>query len=188
MKQLILASESARRKKILKDRGIKFKISPSNIDEETFEHLEPVKMVETLSLLKAKKAASKNPNSIILGADTTVVVNNEILSKPKSKADAYQMLKNLSGKTHKVITGFAIIDSSKEKTIVSHTVTYVTFRKITDSEINKYLEKADFMDKAGAYAIQEEGGVFVEQVKGDYLNVVGLPSKVFEYLKEFGVK
>src|SRR3989344_2838781 len=112
MTKLILASQSPRRKQILKDRGFRFKTSPSSIGEEAFEHLEPIKMVETLSLLKAKRVAVKYPKSIILGADTTVVVNKEILNKPKSKADAQKMLRKLSGKTHKVLTGFAIIDSS----------------------------------------------------------------------------
>ena len=187
MKHLIIASSSKRREQILRNHGIKFKISPSNIAEDRFNHLNPIKMVETLSFLKAKKAFEKFPNSIILGADTTVVLGKKILGKPKSSTEAYKMLKSLSGKTHKVITGFTITNSSDGKTLTSHEITKVTFRKLSEEEINNYVGHGEVMDKAGAYAIQEEAGEFVEKIEGDYLNVVGLPSKVFDHLKSFGI-
>ena len=188
MTKLILASQSPRRRQILKDHGIKFKVIPGNIDEESYENLDPVEMVETLSLLKARKIAETNPDSIILAADTTVVLEKKMLSKPKSKDIAIKMLEKLSGMTHIVITGFCILDTKSGKLIISHEKTRVTFKKLEDKDINYYVENYEVMDKAGSYAIQEGAGSFVGKMEGDYLNVVGLPSKVFNYLAKFGIK
>ena len=188
MVKLVLASRSPWRKQILRDHGLKFKVIPSNIDEENYEDLNPVGMVEILSKLKAKKIAKTNPDSVILAADTTVVLVNKILSKPKSKDDARKMLGKLSGNTHKVVTGFTIIDTKSKKIITSYEITKVTFREISLDEIDYYVEHGDVMDKAGSYAIQEGAGSFVNNVEGDYLNVVGLPSSVFKHLAKFGIK
>lgn len=192
MKKLILASKSPRRKKILKDWGFEFtvRVSPfdEELEEEKIKHLSPKQFVQYLALGKAKAAASQNPNSVILTADTTVDLEGESIAKPKDREDARQMLKKLSGKSHFLHTSYVIVDTSTGKTIQKTHTSEIKFRIIDDEEIEEYLKYAKIDDKAGAYAIQEEGGGFVEETKGDYLNIVGLPSKVKDDLIKFGIK
>ena len=137
-------------------------------------------MVEKLSLAKAKLIAKKNPGAIIIGADTTVIFKKEIIGKPKSKADAFRILRLLSGNTHEIVTGFTVIKGSKS--ITKHVISKVKFKKLSNAEIKAYV------DKAGGYGIQEKGGLFMENITGDYFNVVGLPIfAVAQALKQFGV-
>lgn len=177
---LYLASASPRRAQLVKLLGIKdIVISPAHVDETHDGNLAPAEYVEQLALDKAKALLPKLSSSeqgIIIGADTTVVLENAILGKPVDADDAKAMLRRLSGNTHIVYTGVALIDSAtgKEHSFVEKTS--VTFREISDEEIASYVASGSPMDKAGSYGIQEDhGAVFVSRIEGDYYNVVGLP-------------
>lgn len=177
---LYLASASPRRAQLVRLLGIKdIIISPTHVDETYDSKLAPAEYVEQLALEKAKALLpklSENEQGIIIGADTTVVLENAILGKPNDANDAKAMLRRLSGNTHIVYTGVAIVDSisGKEHSFVEKT--FVTFRELSDKEIADYVASGSPMDKAGAYGIQEDhGAVFVSRIEGDYYNVVGLP-------------
>lgn len=187
MKKIVLASKSPRRKALLEQIGLRFEIDVSDFDEKNAPKLPPSKLAEYLSLEKAKIIAKKHKNSIIIAADTFVVFENEILGKPKTKENAVKMLKRLSGKEHKVITGFTLIDT--EGRITSKFVeSKVVMRNLTNEEIKSYVETGEPLDKAGGYGIQELGSVLIEKVIGDYYNVVGLPlAPLYEELKKLGV-
>ncbi len=179
--KLILASNSPRRKEILKNNGFIFDVIPSNIEETPPKNASPEEYVKYLAKLKATDVYLKHKN-VVLGADTIVVLNNKILGKPKDKFDAYQTLKNLSNNTHAVYTGYCII--SQNKKIVGLEKTYVTFNNLSDELINDYISKELCFDKAGSYGIQD-GFPFVAKIEGDYDNVVGLPiNKIKRILKE----
>lgn len=179
---IILASQSPRRCELMKFSGFDFAVKPSEADENIEKKLSPKETVEILSLRKAM--AIKSKDDIIIGADTVVAIDGEILGKPKNENDAYNMLKKLSGRTHSVFTGVTVIKNEKIKTFCEET--RVTFYHISDEEIKAYIKTGEPMDKAGAYGIQEKGGLFVEKTEGDYNNVVGLPmSKLVRVLKEF---
>ncbi len=179
--ELILASNSPRRKQILTDAGFNFLVIPSNVDEPENKNLPADKYAEFLAELKATDVYLKNGN-VVLGADTIVYLDGIILGKPKDKNDAIQTLKLLSGKTHVVCTGFAII--SKNTKIVSNDKTYVTFNELSDELILDYVNSGLCMDKAGSYGIQD-GYSLVKEIKGDYQNVVGLPINIIKgILKE----
>ncbi|HUD04551.1 MAG TPA: Maf family protein [Patescibacteria group bacterium] len=186
MKKIILASKSPRRKKILEQVGLNFEVMVSDFDETKIKFKTPQEMVEKLSLAKAKLIAKKNPGAIIIGADTTVIFKKEIIGKPKSKADAFRILRLLSGNTHEIVTGFTVIKGSKS--ITKHVISKVKFKKLSNAEIKAYVATGEPMDKAGGYGIQEKGGLFMENITGDYFNVVGLPIfAVAQALKQFGV-
>ena len=179
---IILASNSPRRKELLAREGIDFTVIPSTYKEPKNFGLSPEKYVEFLAYNKAKSVFDKN-GGIVLGADTVVVLEDKILGKPKDKADAKSMLESLSSKTHKVITGYAIV--SKTKTVQRHEVTEVTFKNLTDKVVSDYVNTGSPLDKAGAYGIQD-GDFLVEKIDGDYDNVVGLPVyKIKKILTEF---
>ncbi len=185
-KQIILASGSPRRKMILEKTGLKFSVDVSDFNEDALEFSSPREMVEKLSLEKAKIVAKRNPKALIIAADTTVFLNNEIIGKPKSKADAFRILKLLSGNKHQVITGFTIIKG--KKIITKHVISDVVFKNISDEQINAYIATGEPMDKAGGYGIQDNAGVFVDRVIGDYNNIVGFPlSAILDTLKGFEV-
>ena len=187
MKKIILASKSPRRKQILEQVGLKFTVEVSDFDETQIKFKTPQEMVKKLSLEKAKVIAAKNPDAIIIGADTTVIIKNEIIGKPTSKQDAVRILKLLSGNVHEVVTGFAVI--SGKKSVTKHVTSKVKFKKLSEAEIKAYVKTGEPMDKAGGYGIQDKGGLFVEDIQGDYSNVVGLPIfAVSEVLKQFGVE
>ncbi len=188
MKQIILASVSPRRKELLEKAGIKFRVVDSHYQERLDLRLTPRQLVQKLSLEKAKAVYQKFKQAIIIAADTLVVCDGKILGKPKDKKDAKKMLEFLSGKTHLILTGFTIIDGESNKTITKYEETKVYMRKISDQEISSYLETKEPYDKAGAYAIQEKGSIFIEKVEGDYLNAVGLPIfALTQELKKLGI-
>jgi septum formation protein len=172
---LILASASPRRIKLLKDAGLEFKVVPSNIDETVERGWTPEETVRRLASQKAMAVAMDHPNDTVIGADTIVVLGNEILGKPSDKEDAARMLKNLSGRTHVVHTGVAIVRDGTAD--VFNTRADVTMRVLTELEIRKYVESGEPMDKAGAYAIQGEGASLVGGYVGDFFTIVGLPLK-----------
>ncbi|KAB2879579.1 septum formation inhibitor Maf [bacterium] len=180
---IILASASPRRAQILSQIGFNYKVVPSSI-EEIFTNHDPVEVAKELALNKAKEVAEIYPESIVIGADTIVFLNNQILGKPASEAEAIDMLRSLSGNTHVVYTAFAIIQKSVNKQVVDLEATEVTFRNLSDEEIRLYVRSGSPMDKAGAYGIQDQSAVFVEKIIGDFYNVVGLPiSKIYDYLQ-----
>lgn len=178
--QLILASASPRRREILQNLGLKFLVMESKADESSVKSdAIPVSVyVQELALLKAadclKRIVSKR-EMLIISADTVVSIDHEILGKPRSQEDAVLMLKRLSGKTHKVFTGFCIMRASDAKSVCEFCETEVTFKNLTDDEIMSYIKTNEPMDKAGAYGIQGLGSLLVSKISGDYLNVVGLP-------------
>lgn len=173
---LILASTSPRRKKLLAQLNLKFEVLPVEIDERRKGSETPLKMVKRLALEKLLEARKQLKGGIIITADTIVVLNGEILGKPRNNSEAKKMLKKLSGKTHTVYTGYSIHNSIIDKTITDYEKTLVTFRKLGDKEIENYVKTGSPLDKAGAYGIQDDfGAVFVKKINGDFYNVMGLP-------------
>lgn len=188
MRKIILASGSPRRKQILEQVGLNFIVEVSDYEEKSIPGVSPSEFVETLSLEKANVVAKNHNDAIIIGADTIVVLDNQILGKPKTKQDAREMLKKLSGNTHSVFTGFTIIDTVNKRTITNHVETKIRFKNLSEEEIRAYIETGEPMDKAGAYGVQDKGALFVEHIEGDYSSVMGLPIvKIFEILKELGI-
>ncbi|MCL5433337.1 MAG: Maf family protein [Patescibacteria group bacterium] len=182
MKQIVLASKSPRRKALLKQIGLKFVVDVSDFKEDISQNLSPNNMVKQFSLEKAKNVSKRHKNSIIIACDTVIVLNNEIIGKPKTSVNATRILEKLSGKMHKVITGFTVIDSESGRSITKTVETKVYFKRITKKEIDWYVSTGEPLDKAGAYGIQEKGALFVKKIDGDYFNVVGLP--IFSVIKE----
>jgi septum formation protein len=173
---LILASQSPRRRLLLKQIGLKFSVRPSSVPEDVLDHESPEQNVKRIALAKALKVARRVKRGIVVGADTIVVLGNEILGKPRSAGEAKRMLRKLSGRQHVVYTGFALVDASTGRKIVDVERTKVKFRKLNAVEIDEYVASGSPMDKAGAYGIQDDyGAVFVERVEGCFYNVVGFP-------------
>lgn len=170
---LILASASPRRQELLKYITSDFTVIPSEVDETVPKRLKAKRQPEFLARLKALDIAEKYPKNTVIGADTCVIIGNQVLGKPKDMADAKRMLLLLSGKTHKVITGCAIVKNGLCKSFSQ--VSKVTFYKLSLQEIEEYVNSSEPYDKAGSYAIQSKGGLFVKKIKGDYFNIVGLP-------------
>ncbi len=180
----VLASASPRRNELLKIIVDEFVCHPADIDETVPHTVIPRAAPEYLALKKAAHIAKKYPDKVIIGADTTVFLGDTPLGKPKDKADAFNMLRALSGKSHTVITGCALVLGNK-KTSFSVS-TEVFFKKLSDSEITAYIDTNEPMDKAGGYGIQGKGTLFCEKIEGDYFNVVGLPvSKLNDAVKDF---
>lgn len=177
--KLILASASPRRAEILRTAGWPFEAWPVDIDEARHPDEEAAIYVERLAKEKARAAAvARGPGSTIIGADTVVVVDEEILGKPHDEDDARRMLRQLSGRWHQVLTGVALIDEASSECRVAHETTDVKFAPMSEIEIDWYVSSGEPMDKAGAYAIQGRGARFIEGIRGDYLNVVGLPVRL----------
>lgn len=186
--RLILASKSPRRSYLLRQAGIAFDVIPSGIDESRMPMNSPGGYVGDLSRAKAEDVASRNPDRWIIGADTIVTVNADLLGKPKDKESARAMLGKLSGQTHQVYTGFTICCQRRRKQITDAVCTDVTFKTLTADEIEWYIHTDEPFDKAGAYAIQGLGAFLVRRINGSYTNVVGLPvCEVIEHLIREGV-
>lgn len=175
-RKIVLASKSPRRRELLSAFVPDLEIMVDSSDEVVEEGLSPEETVKRLALKKAENVASMADGSaIIIAADTVVFIDGEILGKPATYDEAASMLYKLSGREHFVCTGFSVIDNQTKKTICDFERTVVRFKTLSDSEIEKYVETGEPMDKAGAYGIQGIGSVFVEGIQGDYFNVVGLP-------------
>ena len=190
MLKLILASVSPRRAEILRNAGIQFEICRAGVDESPRGNELPGDYVRRLALAKALSAAKDNRDGadppLILGADTVVVVDGEILGKPASPDDARRMLRRLSGKIHEVHTGLALLWSGSKRSVVEE-ITQVHFAALTDREIEEYIASSEPFDKAGAYAIQGLGGRYVTRIEGCYFNVMGLPlARLYSLLRESG--
>ena len=182
---IILASKSPRRREILENTKVRFSIKESQIEEIIKDNETPKETVMRLAYEKALDVANNNKESLVIGADTIVVIDDQILGKPKNEEEAYNMIKLLSGKTHYVITGFALINLTLNKRVIDCEVSQVTFKELSDECIKDYINTKESLDKAGAYGIQGYGGLLVKNIKGDYFNIVGLPiSKISDCLKD----
>ncbi len=174
--EIILASASPRRKELLAQIGLPFRVVPSCAEENIDADLTPDFLVQSLSLLKAADVAkSQGDGAIIIGADTVVVFEDEILTKPKDASDAKAMLARRSGKCYRDFTWLTVFRRRDGKSISVTEETKVYFKELSEKEIEAYVKTKEPLDKAGAYGIQGLGGVFVEKIEGDYYNVVGLP-------------
>jgi septum formation protein len=170
---IILASASPRRKEILQTAGIEFEVRVAEVEEKITPGQSPEETVKDLARQKALAVAKANPQTTVIGADTIVVLEGEILGKPRDWADAIKMLKSLSGKTHSVFTGVCLVKDGEENRFFEETK--VEFYNLSNEEIEAYVDTGEPMDKAGAYGIQGKGCLLVKRIEGDYFNVVGLP-------------
>lgn len=183
-KRFILASASPRRKELLLDMHIPFDVLPSS-NEEHFDSTLPVEQaIEKIAYNKAKSVYELHPGAIVLGCDTMVALHDKVLGKPKDKEEARAMLQMLSGKTHQVISGVAILQEGRED--IFHQVSNVTFYELDEELIERYINSDEPYDKAGGYGIQGTGKLLVSEIQGDYFNIVGLPiAKVYRILKKY---
>jgi septum formation protein len=185
---IVLASESTRRVDILRTLGISFSIIPPDIDETKLKEETPQEFVNRIAFEKASKVGKHFPDKWVIAADTIVVLKGKVLGKPKNERDAFNMLRNLSGKWHKVITGYCVVNLLKNIVYRDIVETKVFVRDMTDEEINRYIKTSEPMGKAGSYAVQGKGGYMVKEIKGSYTNVVGLPiCEIAEALLSLGV-
>ncbi|NQU03292.1 MAG: septum formation inhibitor Maf [Syntrophaceae bacterium] len=185
--QFILASASPRRRELLEGMGWDFKTIPSGVDEEFLEGESPRGHVLRLSREKTVMVSRENPDAWVLGADTEVIIDDEVLGKPETPEEARAMLKKLSGRMHRVITGFSIAKESAGVNIDNIIESQVFFREISDDEIEWYIKTDEPYDKAGGYAVQGNGTLFVKEIRGSYTNVIGLPlCEVVSALKSVG--
>jgi septum formation protein len=171
--RLILASASPRRRELLAQAGFEFEVLPAHIDETRGAGEDTSAYVARLALEKAQAIHAQHPEATVLGADTTVVLNGEVLNKPENLQEAERMLRALSGRTHQVHTGIAVVSSSAQRIHVE--TTNVVFREISEEELATYLASGDSLDKAGAYGIQGYAARWIPRIDGDFFNVMGLP-------------
>lgn len=172
---IVLASSSPRRSELLKQIGLDFQVCPSDIAETIETQTSPTEVVEGLASKKARAVGMRFNRGLIIGADTVVAINREIIGKPENNRHAIEILSRLSGNHHEVVTGVSLLDLESERHIVWSERTLVYFRKLRESEILEYVCSHDVSDKAGAYGIQEMAAAFVSRIEGCYFNVVGLP-------------
>ena len=179
---IVLASTSARRKELLTEAGYKFTIWPPDIDESAFsaEHIKPSEYAKGLALAKAKNVAEKCPDCLVIGADTIADFNGEIVGKPSDGKEAEQIIRKLFSAPHKVITAVAIVRIVDGTEIVESDTTIVYPKQMTDEQIAEHIKTGSWQDKAGAYAIQENGDEFIEKIDGSLTNVMGLPMELLQ--------
>lgn len=184
--EVILASASPRRRDILNMMGLPFRVEVSGAEETMEESMTPELFVEQISLRKAAEVAKKQKqNALVIAADTVVVLDDTIVTKPKDEADAVQILTRLSGRAHRVLTGLSVMRLSDGKAVSVCEETKVHFRALSEEEIFSYVQTGEPMDKAGAYGLQGRACVFAERIEGDFFNVIGLPAcRLAKILKE----
>ncbi|MCR4311560.1 MAG: Maf family protein [Candidatus Taylorbacteria bacterium] len=186
--KIILASTSPRRKEILEKMGVAFQVVASKYEEDMSLPLSPSDLVKHLAMGKAVDVANRFPECLVIGADTIVVLGDEVMGKPHTNDVAEEMLKKLSGKKHQVITGLAIIYKEGGVMINEVMPTSVYVKNLNKKEISEYIATGEPLDKAGAYAVQGLGGALIEKTEGDYWNLVGLPAgRVATHLRAFGI-
>ncbi len=184
MSEIILASASPRRRELMELAGYDFEVICADIVEVVPENVQPQEVVMSLALQKAQAVAAEHGGSVVVGSDTVVALDGKILGKPHSEREACEMLRSLSGRTHKVFTGVAIVCGDKVKSFFDETD--VEFYPLNDVEIKKYVATGEPMDKAGAYGIQGKGSVLVKKINGDFFNVMGLPiAKLYREMSDF---
>ena len=185
--RIILASASPRRAELLTSLGVSFEPVRSDIDERPHSGESPPDYIMRLARAKAITVARKCETGLVIGADTVVVLDGRLLGKPRDDADAKRMLELLSGRWHVVMTGVSLYDSATKREVADYSKTLVRFASLSEEEIDWYIECGEHEDKAGAYAIQGRGGMFVEEIAGNYHNVVGLPLPlVYRLAKRLG--
>ncbi len=172
---LILASASPRREELLRQAGLAFTVIPAQVPETQSEHLTPHELAQINAYRKCRAVAKKHPDALVLGADTLVCLGHIIFGKPATLEEAHQMLAKLQGRTHEVVTGVCLLHQRTHRQRLFIVSTAVTFRQLHSAQIRRYLAKINPLDKAGAYAIQEEGDDIVKGIHGSFSNVVGLP-------------
>ena len=186
--KLILASKSPRRRYLLRQAGLDFEVIPSSIDESSIQMGAPETYVRVLAESKAREISERFPEAWVIGADTIVVIDGTILGKPASRAEARSMLMQLSGRTHRVLTGYCIRCKDANRSVSQTVSTDVHFKSLSADEIDWYIHSGEPFDKAGAYAIQGLGTFLVKAIHGSYTNVVGLPvCEVIEFLIREGI-
>ena len=187
-KKIILASVSSKRFEILTKSGLKFDVKPSQYEEDLNLKLKPKEMVVLFSKNKAIDVTEKCQNSIVIAADTVITSNDKIYGKPHTKERARQMLKELSGKTQVAMTGFTIIDSDSRKTVSKVVETKLTFKNLSEKDIDRYLKMDKPFDKAGGFSTLDLGSVLIKKIEGDICNIAGLPlTEVLDSLEDFGI-
>ncbi|BAF58996.1 MAG: septum formation inhibitor Maf [Pelotomaculum sp.] len=187
MKEIVLASSSPRRRDLLKQLGLTFRIMTAGVDETPPGGLTPAEMVEVLAGRKAAAVAGMLEDALVIGADTVVVLNGRVLGKPADREEAAGMLRQLQGTDHTVYTGVAVMDAASKKMQVAHEKTRVFFKSLDEHEIRRYVATGEPMGKAGAYAVQGRAAAFIKGLEGCYTNVVGLPlARLADMLKKFG--
>jgi septum formation protein len=185
--RIILASASPRRSEILSTIGIEFETMPSSADERPFVNEAPADYIIRIARAKVIEVAKQCQQGLVIGADTIVVLDSKIIGKPADEEDARQMLKGLSGRWHAVMTGVALYDVESRKEVADFEKTLVRFATLSEEEIRWYLRTGEQRDKAGAYGIQGSAGLFIEEIAGNYHNVVGLPIPlVYRLAKRLG--
>jgi septum formation protein len=172
---VILASASPRRVELLRQVVFRFKVLPSDAPESEHEHFTPREIALLNAYHKARTVAKRFPDSLVIGADTVVAMGTTLYAKPRSKRDACRMLAELEGRTHQVLTGVCLLHLRGHRQSVFADLTAVRFNSLTEAKIRSYVERVHTLDKAGAYAIQEEGEFIIDSIDGSYTNVVGLP-------------
>ncbi len=195
MKHIVLASKSVDRRELFKRAKIPFEVLETKVNEDMYKKKisNPIELAKKLAKAKALNAkgvlSDKNKDSIIIGADTIVELNGEIIEKANNEEQAFQILKKLSGKTHNLITGIAITETNNPKVKVDYECTSVRFMELADDDIWDYIKSKEWIGRAGAYSIRERASLFIESIQGSSSNVIGLPmSKFYEILKrEFNV-
>ncbi|MEA1936492.1 MAG: nucleoside triphosphate pyrophosphatase [Patescibacteria group bacterium] len=188
MRKIILASKSKQREKLLKIIGLDFEIEKSDYLEDMTEKIPAYKLARKLAFGKAQDIAQKHKDAIVIGADTFLILGKELLGKPHTPQKAKKMLRKISGKKHKIITGVAIIDTKKNKVFTDCEITEIWFKKLSEKEIEKYIRTSEPLDKAGSYTIQGIGAIFVKKINGNFDSAVGLPiGKIYKYLLKLGV-
>ncbi|MDO8593072.1 MAG: nucleoside triphosphate pyrophosphatase [bacterium] len=186
-RKIVLASKSPRRKRLLEQIGLEFEIVDSNYDEDSVTISDPVELVKFLALKKAQAVAANYDDAVVVGADTFTILDNSFIGKPKDQADAKIILKNFSGREHKVITGLAIIDTKNGNIINLAGEAMVKFRILDDQEIEDYIATGEPLNAAGGYNMNDHGATLIESVSGDYFVIVGFPlSKLYVELRKMG--
>lgn len=186
--KLILASNSRTRKEILNKVGLKYEVVPSNIEEHS-DKTNPKEYVMDLSKQKAQAVAKIVKEGVILSADSIIYIDSKKLEKPKTKEQAKEMLQNLSGKTNYAVTGVTIIDLYQNKEITFNEVTEVYFDKLTEEEIDWYIDNEEYIFERCGYSIAGKSAIYIPKINGDYYNILGMPiSKVYKELKALGYK
>ena len=179
LEKIILASKSSRRAEILRGAGWEFDAIVAGVDETRASGEGAIAYVQRLAETKAIAVARQISAGLVLGADTVVIIEDEILGQPRDAEDAQRMLRLLNGKWHEVLTGVALVRvGEKTETLVAHETTRVRFAELSAEEIAWYVSTGEPRDKAGAYAIQGRGGIFIKEIQGDYFNIVGLPVRL----------
>ena len=188
VRDIVLASSSPRRRQLLEAVGLTFRVDAVSFPEKCDETMKPAEIVRRLSLEKARLGAQRNRDAIVIAADTIGVLDGRVIGKPKTQSAAVEMLREMRGRCHTVVTGYTVMDSRTGRVATRSVETTVRIKELSDEEIEAYVRTGEPMDKAGAYGIQGLGAILVSRIEGDYFNVVGLPlSALAETLKDFGV-